>query len=188
MTIIKELSTTEILAILSMIATIISIIVAYLNHKATLKQSEKNLLIQLSYNDTKKAQQDLLDRITKNHKYNDLKYSVKSFLDSAEGQFLPENLKKQLKESLEKLESFCYQDSPYPKHQLSSDEEMKSYAKDEEEYMKAEEERKKKLTPDEKFEEEFAEKFSEFRERMIKLILSNLENPEKGFNMKKLKK
>ncbi len=175
------ISSSEILAIvgvISIIIGIISLIISYLNNKAILKQSEKNLLLQLTHKDRNGALFDLFERITKNERYSDVKNSVKNFLDSVHGQFIPTNLREDLEKELGELESFCYQKSPYPEHQSPSDEEMKSYEKSEEEYMKSEEERKKTLTPEERFAEEFAEKFSAFREKMIEKIKLNFRKPE----------
>lgn len=88
--------------LISMIMTITGIITAIVGIKA-LKQSEKNLKIQLFYEDRKKAIFEL-NKILKNSEYFSTKYQLINFLELPESQYLPPNIRKNILSKIKEID------------------------------------------------------------------------------------
>lgn len=134
-----------------------------LNDK-TLKQSEKNLLIQLHYEDRKKALFRLNEILHKNKTYSTLKKEVVAFLDSLEGQFIPVKTKGWVYTQVKMMDEYIKNnnpDEPYydDVYMAYKEKEIDRAVNEMEEYYA-------NLKPFEKFNYDFSEKIDNFKSGM----------------------
>ena len=92
-----------ILAIIAVIVSIISLIITYRFNKKTLQQSEKNLKIQLFYEDRKKAIFKL-NKILEGEKYFLVRTELLDFLKLPESLYLPLDIKKSILNKIKKID------------------------------------------------------------------------------------
>ncbi len=144
-------------------------------NKKTLTQSERNLEIQLTHKDRKKALYKLSELIRKDLIF--LKYynEIKAFLSGFEGQFIPEDIRKKVLNELNKMDKFSLEEDPSNSLVPTEKEILKYY----EQVQKDEEERQKRLDPMDKFNEEFSNRLSSFKGEIISEIKYRINKPTK---------
>lgn len=116
------LTTELILGIIGTVTGVISLIIScYFNNKL-MKQTDRNLKTQLLYQDTKQALVKLRKIIDESEDYYKLKQNVQDFLNSFEGNYIPNEVIQNLNNELGKLKTFYGEKNPYPPDQMSEEE------------------------------------------------------------------
>jgi|SRR3989338_791255 len=153
-----ELNITEILTItfsfLAISISTLSLINSCYYNKKTLRQSEKNLKIQLIHNDVNNAIRNLHRCVihNKNKSFGDFEKDVNDYLDSYEGLLVPNNIRKLIKSNFSDLNKKSDDFYSFLKQPEPSDEEI---LKHEEEVY----EEKMSMEPHERFELELKDDY-----------------------------
>lgn len=148
---------------------VVSLVISYYLNKKTLKQSEKNLKIKLLHEDRKKALFTLSERFKKSKNYPELKKNIFEFIKSSEGQYLPDDIIKMIYTKINEIEEFIDKKCPYKPPEPSQEEV--------EEWEIMDWEQKTNMTPFEKFELEFEEKLSSFKNEIEAKAHRKLKTP-----------
>lgn len=114
--------------IIGTITGVSSLIVAmHYNRKAikqadkALEQADKNLKTQLLYEDKKRALMNLQKIMTDAKPY-ELGEKINTFLNSFEGNYVPNEVIKNIKNKIEELDEYYKQNSPFPSDEMSDGE------------------------------------------------------------------
>jgi len=150
---------------------------AELNEK-TLRQSEKNLLIQLKYEDGKKALFKLCEIVRKNEGYRGLKKETLDFLDSLEGQFTPEDVRGTIFSGFKQLDDYIQKNDP--EEQFYSTPEYITWAEEQAEKSMIEQMTAVPFSdPFAMFEHQFSNKMAGIKKSLEREIKESLKKPIK---------
>ena len=164
--------TTElIMAGAALLISFMSLLISIYFNKRTLKQSDVNLKTQLLYDDLKKSIFKLNDVIDTSKTYNKFCENIKKFLDSNEGQFIPNEIIKEIRIGMSDLDKFDSENDPSipPGQDEYIEEQYQEHLKEQEEIDKLKE-------PYEIFEEKFNNKLHEFKSKIKKKSKEKLKN------------
>ena len=165
---IKMMTNELIIAITALFISLISLAVSIQFNKRTLEQSDTHLRTQLSYDDQKKSIFKLNDIIDNSKTYNEFCKSIKTFLDSNEGQFIPNEIKKDIMVGMSDLDKYDRENDPSrPPDPEYTDEEYLEHEKYRYEMDKLKE-------PYEIFEEKFNYKLKGFKSKIKHKSRQNL--------------
>jgi|ACXJ01.1.fsa_nt_gi hypothetical protein len=108
-----------IVAVIGAITGIISLIISVYFSKKVMNQTDRNLKIQLIYEDKKQALdklQKLAETVVTWRNFESYKKSIKQFFNSTQGTFVPKDVATDVLKHLNKLEEYEYKNDPTIDH------------------------------------------------------------------------
>lgn len=141
-------------------------------NKRVLEQSEKNLDTQLIYKNRKEALYELNKIIREQDHYQSFKKKITDFLNDLKGQFIPDSIRNTILAEIKAMDEDVEKNDPY-KEPEPSDKEIERY-----ETMAIEEQ--ERMTPEDRFEEEFKRKLNYFRGKIIHEVKERIKKPTKN--------
>jgi len=169
-------TTQDLVTYSAIIIASVSLFVSIYFNSRTLKQSEKNLEIQLTHKDTNNALRRLSELVNEKSSHQKFHDDIKSFLSDFEGQFIPEDIKKLTLDRLYGLNEFYHREHPL-KDPEPTEEELRENL---EEFTREEMDRQKRLNPEEKFDEIYYNRLDSFKGTIISKIKVRLTKPIKN--------